>query len=87
MVEKCRGKVARVLRIICPELRSANDNVPQKLGVTPGASGMVSGVTGGGWSCAISKSSTFGRRERKAKKTAGSNVQNRRLNVRNDLPK
>ena len=71
----------------CPELRSANDNVPRKLGVTPGTSGMVSSATGGGQRNAISKSSTFGRRERKSKRITGSNVQNRRLNARNELPK
>ena len=87
MVVKRKGSAARALRIRCPEARSANDNVPQKLGVTFGTSGMVSGVAGCGKRYAISKSWTFGRRERKLKSAAGSSVQNRRLNARNDLPK
>ena len=87
MVVKRNGRAVRALRIRCPEERSANDNVPQKLGVTLGTSGMVSGAAGWGKRYAIPKSSTLGRRERKLKRIAGSSVQNRRLNARNDLPK
>ena len=86
MEVKRNGSTARALRIRCPEARSANDNFPQKLGVTFGTSGMVLGVAGCGKRY-VSKSWTSGRRERKLKSAAGSSVQNHRLNVRNDLPK
>ena len=87
MVEKCRGKVARALTMECPELRSDKEKVPRKLGVTVGTSGMISRVKGGEEGDAISRSSTFGRRERKSNKTAGVNEQNRKLNTRNDSRK
>ena len=35
----------------------------------------------------MSKSWTFGKSEKKLKRVAGSNVQDSRLNARNDLPK
>lgn len=87
MAVKCNGRAARALRIRCPGARSANDNVPQKLGVTFGTSGIVSSEVEWGKRYAISRSWTFGRRERKSKRVAGSSVQNRRLNARNELPK
>lgn len=75
------------LRIGCPESRSPNVNVPQKLGVASGTSGIVPGMLDHGKRYAISKSWTFGRREKRSKRVIGSNVQNRRLNARSDLPK
>ena len=87
MVVKRSGGAARARRRRWPEERSANDNVPPKSGVAFGTSWTVSGVAEWGKRYAISKSWTCGRTERKSKKVVGSNVQNRRLNLRNDLPK
>ena len=87
MVVKCSGRTARALRIRCSEFRSFNHNVPRKLGVTSGASGMVSGVPWWGMRYEIIKSWTFGRRERRSKRITGSSSQNRRFNKRNDWPK
>ena len=64
-----------------------NDNVPRKPGVASGMFGIVASVFRSRQGRTMSKSSTFGRRERKSKRIVRSSVQNCKLNVRNDLLK